>query len=122
MKEAKKYHANVITAKEVKEIGYKAAIAKALELAKKDTEVLYVTVCSDCLDGAANPDGPIDPCGLTSFEIGMMINECGAAGACSFDFVELYPESRTPQIGVHTANYFALYFMNGVARGRLENR
>lgn len=122
MKEAKKYHANVITAKEVKETGYKAAIAKALKLAKKDTEVLYVTVCSDCLDGAANPDGPIDPCGLTSFEIGMMLNECGAAGACSFDFVEIYPESKTPQIGAHTANYFALYFMNGVARGRLENK
>ena len=119
-KEAKKYGATVITAKEVKEIGYKAAIAKALEIAKKDTDVLYITICSDALEGAANPNGPIDPCGLTSFELGMMINECGAAGACSFDFVEIYPEANGPQIGPHTANYFALYFMNGVARGRLE--
>lgn len=119
--EAKKYGATVITAKEVKELGYKAAIRKALEIAKKDTEVLYITVCSDVVDGAANPNGPIDPCGLSSFEVGMMINECGAAGACSFDFVEIYPESAGPQIGPHTANYFALYFMNGVARGRLEN-
>ena len=119
-KEAKKYGATVITAKEVKEMGYKAAIAKALEIAQKDTDVLYVTVCSDALEGVANPNGPIDPCGLSSFELGMMINECGAAGACSFDFVEIYPEANGPQIGPHTANYFALYFMNGVARGRLE--
>jgi len=119
-KEAKKYGANVITAKDVKEMGYKAAIKKALELAKKDTDVLYVTVCSDVVDGAANPNGPIDPCGLSSFEVGMMINECGAAGACSFDFVEIYPEATGPHICSHTANFFALYFMNGVARGRME--
>ncbi|MCD8084051.1 MAG: arginase family protein [Clostridiales bacterium] len=120
-KEARKYGATVITAKEVKETGYQAAIQKALAIAKKDTDVLYVTVCSDALDGAANPQGPIDPCGLSSFELGMMINECGAAGACSFDFVEIYPETHGPHIGAHTANYFAIYFMNGVARGRLEN-
>lgn len=118
-KEAKKYGATVITAKEVKENGYKASIAKALEIAQKDTDVLYVTVCSDVVDGAANPQGPIDPCGLSTFEIAMMLNECGAAGACSFDFVEIYPETHGPHIGPHTANYFALYFMNGVARGRL---
>lgn len=120
MKEAKKYGANVITAKAVKEMGYQCAIEKALALATKDTDVLYVTVCSDVVDGASNPNGPIDPCGLSSFEVGMMINACGAAGACSFDFVEIYPESTGPHICSHTANFFALYFMNGVARGRIE--
>lgn len=119
-KEAKKYGATVITAKDVKEMGYRAAIQKALSVAMDGTEVLYVTVCSDVVDGASNPDGPIDPCGLSSFEVGMMINECGAAGACSFDYVEIYPERKGSQIGAHTANFFALYFMNGVARGRME--
>ncbi len=116
---ARKYGANVITAKKVKDMGYREAIRLALSLAQKDTEVLYVSICSDCLEGASNPDGPIDPCGLSSFEIGMMVNECGAAGANSFDFVEIYPKADGPQIGPHTANYFALYFMNGVVRGRL---
>lgn len=121
-KEAKKYGATVITSKDVKENGYKASIKKALEIAQKDTDVLYITVCSDVLDGAANPQGPIDPCGLTSFEIAMMLNECGAAGACSFDFVEIYPETHGPHICAHTANYYALYFMNGIARGKLEKK
>lgn len=116
---ARKYGANVITAKKVKDWGYREAIRKAIEIASTDTDLFYVTVCSDCLEGAANPDGPIDPCGLTSFEIGMMLNECGAAGACSFDYVEIYPRPDGPQIGPHTANYFAIYFMNGVVRGRL---
>lgn len=118
--EARKYGATVITAKEIKENGYMACVKKALSIAQKDTDVLYVTVCSDVLDGALNPQGPIDPCGLTSFELAMMVNECAYAGAGSFDFVEIYPETAGAHISAHTGTCLALYFMNGVARNRLE--
>lgn len=118
--EARKYGATVITAKEIKENGYMESIRKALAIAQKDTDVVYVTVCSDALDGSADPQGPIDPAGLTSFEICMMLNECGYQGAASFDFVEIYPQDHGPQISAHTANYFTIYFMNGVARGRID--
>ena len=118
-KEAKKYGATVITTREIKENGYKESIKKALSIAQKDTEVLYITVCSDVLDGASNPQGPIDPCGLTSFELAMMVNECAYNGACSFDFVEIYPEASSTHISAHTGACLALYFMNGVARKRL---
>ncbi len=121
-REACKYGASIITAKEIKEQGYYSSIKKALKIAQEQTDAIYVTVCSDVLDGAANPQGPIDPCGLSSFEICMMLNECGYAGARSFDFVEIYPESQGAHISAHTANYFAIYFMNGVARGRLEKQ
>jgi len=121
-KEATKYGAHVITTREIKENGYKNSIKKALEFAKNGTDVLYVTVCSDVLDGASNPQGPIDPCGLTSFEVAMMINECAYQGACSFDFVETYPETGGAHISAHTGACFALYFINGIARKRISGR
>lgn len=119
-KEAKKYGATVITGMEIKKNGYEASVQKAIEIASKDTDVLYVTVCSDVLDAASNPQGPVDPCGLTSFELAMMLHACGEAGANAFDFVEIYPETCGPQPSAHTAVWMSLYFMNGLA-GRKAN-
>ena len=114
-REAEKYGATVIPAMEIKKNGYEATIKKALEIASKDTDMIYVTICSDVLDASANPQGPVDPCGLTSFEMAMMVNECGRAGANAFDFVEIYPETCGTQMSAHTGVWMALYFMNGLA-------
>ena len=59
----------MITAREIKLNGWQASIQKAIDIVSKDTDVIYVTVCSDVLDAAANPQGPFDPCGPTSFEV-----------------------------------------------------
>lgn len=115
---AKKYGATVIPAMEVKKEGWEASIKKALEVASKDTEVLYVTICSDCLDAACMPQGPQDMGGLTSFELMMMVHECGLAGATALDFVEIYPESNSLQTASHVGCWMALYFLNGVAEKR----
>ena len=69
----------MITAREIKLNGWQASIQKAIDIASKDTDALYVTVCSDVLDAAANPQGPFDPCGPTSFEVAMMLHEAGKA-------------------------------------------
>lgn len=79
--EAQKAGATVITAREIKLNGWQASIQKAIDIVSKDTDVIYVTVCSDVLDAAANPQGPFDPCGPTSFEVAMMLHEAGKAGA-----------------------------------------
>ena len=50
----------------------------------------------------------------------MMVNECAYAGANSFDFVEIYPETCGAQISAHMGTCLALYFLNGIARKRLE--
>lgn len=118
-REAHMAGATVIPARAVKERGWRASIEKALEIVTKDTDCFYISVCSDVVDAGSNPDGPIDPAGLSTYEMCMMLNACGAAGAASFDYVEIYPRPDGPQLGPHTANYFAIYFMNGVARGRL---
>ena len=120
--EAQKAGATVITAREIKLNGWQASIQKAIDIVSKDTDVIYVTVCSDVLDAAANPQGPFDPCGPTSFEVAMMLHEAGKAGAGAFDFVEIYPETCGTHQSAHTACWMALYFMNGVAQHRFANK
>jgi len=118
---AKKFGATVIPCMEVKKEGWEASIKKALEIASKDTDALYVTICSDALDAAHMPQGPQDMGGLTSFELMMMVREAGKAGGSSFDFVEIYPESNSLQTASHVGCWMALYFLNGVAeRKKIE--
>lgn len=121
---AKKYGATVIPCMEIKRDGWKAAIDKAIAVASKDTEVMYVTICADSLDAAYMPQGPQDMGGLTSFELLMMVHEAGLAGASSLDFVEIYPENGTLQTASHVGCWLALYFLNGVAERqmKLENK
>ena len=115
---AKKYGANVILCREIKKNGWEASIKKAIELASKDTEVMYVTICADSLDAAFMPQGPQDMGGLTSFELLMMVHEAGLAGARAMDFVEIYPDAYSLQPASHVGCWLALYFLNGVAERR----
>lgn len=119
---AKKYGATIIRSMDVKEDGWKASIRRALEIAGKDTEVMYVTICSDALDAAFMPQGPQDMCGLSSYELAMMVHECGLAGARGFDFVEIYPDAYSLQTASHIGCWMALYYLNGLAerRSRIE--
>ncbi len=112
---AKKYGATVIPSMEVKKEGWEASIKKALAIAGNDTEVLYITICSDSLDASCMPQGPQDMGGLTSFELMMMVHEAGKAGANGFDFVEIYPESGSLQTASHVGCWMALYYLNGLA-------
>lgn len=118
---AKKFGASVILAGEVKENGWKASIQKAIDVAFQDTELVYVTVCSDCLDAANMPQGPQDMCGLTSYELCMMVHEAGLAGAKGFDFVEIYPDVLSYQTASHDACWATLYYLNGAAQRKRDN-
>ncbi len=116
LSEAAKYGATVITGMEVKVNGYMESIRKALEIAGKDTDAIYVTVCSDILDIANNPGGPPDPCGLTTFELAMMLHECGKGGASAFDYVEIYPANDLGNVSSHNAVWMTLYLLAGVTK------
>ena len=115
---AQKYGANVILCREIKKNGWEASIKKAIELASKDTEVMYVTICADSLDAAFMPQGPQDMGGLTSCGLRMMVHEAGLAGARAMDFVEIYPDAYSLQPASHVGCWLALYFLNGVAERR----
>lgn len=113
---ASKNHATVITGMEIKVDGWKKAIEKAIAVASEGTEAIYVTVCSDILDVANNPGGPPDPCGLTSFELAMMLHECGKAKTEAFDYVEIYPLNDQSNISSHTAVWMTLHLLAGVTK------
>ena len=118
LKEARRFGATVITNMEIKMKGYMESVRKAIEIASKDTEALYVTVCSDVLDVANNPGGPPDPCGMTTFELAMMLHECGKAGASAFDYVEIYPGTDPGNVSSHNAVWMTLYLLAGVTKRR----
>ena len=118
---ALKYGAQVIPAREVKETGWKAAIDKAIRNVFTDTDLVYITVCADALDAACMPQGPQDMCGLSSYELCMMLHEAGLAGAKGFDFVEIYPDNLSYQTASHDACWAALYYLNGAAE-RVKNQ
>ena len=105
----------MILAREIKENGWKESIRKAIEIASKDTDLMYITVCSDCLDAASMPQGPQDMCGLTSYELCMMLHAAGLAGAKGMDFVEIYPDTLSYQTAAHDACWATLYYLNGLA-------
>lgn len=115
---AQKFGAQVIPAREIKETGWKASIDKAIKTAFTDTDLVYITVCADALDAACMPQGPQDMCGLSSYELCMMLHEAGLAGAKGFDFVEIYPDNLSYQTASHDACWAALYYLNGVAENK----
>ena len=116
LKYAAKYNTTVITGMEIKLNGWKNAIDKAIEVASKGTDAIYVTVCSDILDIANNPGGPPDPCGLTSFELAMMLHECGKSKTEGFDYVEIYPLEDKTNVSSHTAVWMTLHLLAGVTK------
>lgn len=115
---ARENGATVITGMSIKLEGWKKAVEKALAVAGKDTDAIYVTVCSDVLDVANNPGGPPDACGLTSFELGMMLHECGKSKAEAFDYVEIYPANDPNNVSSHTAVWMTLHLLAGVTQRR----
>lgn len=111
---AKDNNATVIPGMDIKLNGWKQAIERAIEIASDGTEAIYVTVCSDILDIANNPGGPPDPCGLTSFELAMMLHACGKAKTEAFDYVEIYPLEDKSNVSSHTAVWMTLHLLAGV--------
>ena len=119
VKEAKKRGASVITSFKAKKEGPENTIQRALDIAKNGTKAFYVSVCSDVLDIAHNPGGPADPCGLNTYELAVMLYQCGLAGAGAFDYVEIYPPKDFHNQSSHVACWMALYIMNGMAQAKL---
>lgn len=116
--EAKKYGVRVMTMMDIRRMGYMEAIQKAIAIASEGTEGFYVTVCSDALDVAFNPAGAPDPCGLTTWELGMMLHQCGLNGACALDYVEIYYGADPGMLSSHNAVWMSLYLLAGVAQRR----
>lgn len=85
-------------------------------LANKDVDVVYLSICSDVLDFAFNPGGPPDGNGLTSHELLTLVHEFCKKGIVGMDFVEIYPRQEPNEFSAHLASTIILYALAGVVR------
>ena len=81
--------------------------------ASQDVDVVYLTICSDVLDFAFNPGGPVDGNGLSSYELLTMIYEFASLGICGMDYVEVYPMNDANQNSAHFVSTAVLYVLAG---------
>lgn len=106
--------ASTITIRDIRKSTDIAALAKhAYSIASKGTEAVYLSICSDVLDFAYNPGGPVDGNGLTSFELLELIYAFTKQGVRGMDYVEVYPQQDTNDNSSHFVTYAVLYALAG---------
>lgn len=91
---------------------------EAYNIASKDTEAVYLSICSDVLDFAFNPGGPPDSNGLTSYELLTLVYEFSKMGVIGMDFVEVYPQSDLNDFSSHFASTLVLHALAGKIHGQ----
>lgn len=82
--------------------------------ASKDVDYVYLSICSDVLDFAFNPGGPVDGNGLTSYELLTLVHEFTKKGIRGMDFVEVYPQQDPTNVTSHFVSVVVLYALAGV--------
>lgn len=113
-KNAKEAGAVTITINDIRAAkDLKAYAAEIYEMASKDVDCVYLSICSDVLDFAFNPGGPVDGNGLSSFELLTMVHEICKLGVIGMDFVEVYPQQDPNQFSAHLATSIVLYALAG---------
>lgn len=83
------------------------------QLASKDVDCVYLSICSDVLDFAFNPGGPVDGNGLTSYELVTLVHEFCKKGIIGMDFVEVYPQQDPNQFSAHLVSTVILHALAG---------
>ncbi|WP_156855038.1 agmatinase family protein [Oceanobacillus sp. AG] len=86
--------------------------------AKEDVDCVYLSICSDVLDFAFNPGGPVDGNGLTSFELVTLVHEICKQGVIGMDFVEVYPQQDANQNSAHFVSTVILYALAGLINSK----
>ena len=106
--------ATTITINDIKEADDLRALSrKVYDIAAKDTDVVYLSICSDVLDHAFNPGGPVDGNGLNSHELLTIVNEVCKQGVVGMDLVEIYPHQDGNDFSSHFASFILLHAMAG---------
>ncbi|MCK0472364.1 agmatinase family protein [Halalkalibacter sp. APA_J-10(15)] len=116
---AKEAGAKTFTINHIREVPNIRELAESIyELASQNTDIVYLSVCSDVLDFAFNPGGPVDGNGLTSYELLTLIYEFTKRGIIGMDFVEVYPQQDPTDVSSHFASTIALYALAGHIRSK----
>ncbi|KMJ55144.1 agmatinase [Bacillus sp. LL01] len=116
---AREAGAKTVTINDIREAkDIRKLAADLYDQASEDVDVVYLSVCSDVLDFAFNPGGPVDGNGLTSYELLTLIYEFTKRGIVGMDFVEVYPQQDPNNVSSHFASMIALYALAGVVENR----
>lgn len=111
--------ATTITIRDIRRNGNLQVLAKQMhDIASKETEAVYLSICSDVMDYAFNPGGPADGNGLSSYELLELVYEICKLGVAGMDFVEIYPQSDANKFSAHIASMIVLYALAGVIHHR----
>lgn len=111
---AKEAGAVTITINDIRAQKDLKAYAKEIhQMASKEVDCVYLSICSDVLDFAFNPGGPVDGNGLTSYELLTLVHEICKLGVAGMDFVEIYPQQDPTQLSAHFATMIVLYALAG---------
>ncbi|KYG28277.1 agmatinase family protein [Alkalihalobacillus trypoxylicola] len=111
---AKEAGAVTLTINDIREANNLKKLAQDIhKQAAANVDLVYLSICSDVLDYAFNPGGPVDGNGLTSYELLTMVHEITKLGVVGMDFVEVYPQQDPNQFSAHLASTIILYALAG---------
>ncbi|RII27105.1 MAG: arginase [Geobacter sp.] len=112
---AKKIGASIFTIRDIRQQGIDSIIEQAISIARKDTQHLFVSICSDCIDAAFNPGGPADFNGLFPYELFSALYRLGEEGIAGLDYVEIYPKQDPMSFSSHLASWGLIHVLAGLA-------
>ena len=118
-KNAKNAGAVTITVNDIREHSNIKGLAEEIyKQAVKNVDCVYLSICSDVLDYAFNPGGPVDGNGLTSYELLTLVYEFCKRGVIGMDYVEVYPQQDPNQFSAHFVSTVVLYALAGVIKNK----
>lgn len=118
---AKEAGAVTVTINDIRKKNLIETANEVYEMASKDVDGVYLSICSDVLDFAFNPGGPVDGNGLSSYELLTLVHEFTKKGVIGMDFVEVYPQQDPNQFSAHLASTIILYALAGNALNMQNN-
>lgn len=102
---------NIFTVRDVNKYGVDEIVKRTLELVRKETDYVYMTVDIDALDmGYALGSGGQEPAGLTHFQLSDMI-KAFAPYVDVIDFVEVNPMTDHRELTSHVCANLVLDFI-----------
>ncbi len=119
MEFARECGATTLTMADVRRLGIKEAVSRAVEIATDGTDGYYVTVCSDIIDHAWNIGGPLDFGGLSVEDMCNTLYGLAQGPMLGLDVVEVYPKSDFNDTSLHIVAWLVIYALAGlcVAKG-----
>ncbi len=110
---------HIYSMKEIREKGFPAVVKAAKAIASSGTDGYYVTVCSDVIDFAFNPGGPLDFGGVSSSDMLEALYTLGQGPMLGLDLVEVYPRLDSREASVHLLVWLIIYSLAGMVARRM---